>query len=138
VGTPYKLNAVDTALESAARFQPLNLSSENHLPGGFDKTCFQLALVPLRNDVPLLAGGSGDGGDEEVGKVTVTARAWQRAALLVQREKEIAGGFDAGGGLGVGGDGAWMLSAMATDMVGGLYKARIQLTQSLKPPGSNS
>ena len=82
------------------------------------------------NDVPLLAvvpaegegGGGGGGGGEEVGKVTVTARAWQRAALLAQREKEIAGGFDAGGGLGVGGDGAWMLSAMATDMAreGGL------------------
>ena len=89
------------------------------------------------NDVPLLAVvpaggeggggggggvGGGGGGGEEVGKVTVTVRAWQRAALLAQREKEIAGGFDAGGGLGVGGDGAWMLSAMATDMAreGGL------------------
>jgi hypothetical protein len=34
-----------------------------------------------------------------------------------QREKEVAAGFDGGGGLGVGGEGAWMLSAMATDMI---------------------
>ena len=43
--------------------------------------------------------------------------AWPRESLLRAREKEVAAGFDGGGGLGVGGEGAWMLSAMATDMI---------------------
>ena len=65
------------------------------------------------NDVPLYARGG-----DEAGRVNITARAWPRDAVVASREKEIAGGFAAGGGgLGVGGDGAWMLSAMATDMM---------------------
>ena len=63
------------------------------------------------NDVPLVSRG------EEVGRVTVTARVWPRDELLQSRKKEVQGGFDPGGGLGVGGEGAWMLSAMATDMI---------------------
>jgi hypothetical protein len=65
------------------------------------------------NDVPLVIRG------EEVGRVTVTARVWPRDELIQSRKKEVQGGFDPGGGLGVGGngEGAWMLSAMATDMI---------------------
>ena len=48
--------------------------------------------------------------------MTVTARVWPRDELLQSRKKEVQGGFDPGG-LGVGGEGAWMLSAMATDMI---------------------
>ena len=72
------------------------------------------------NHVPLVSaggGGSGAGRGEEVGKVSLTARAWPRDALMRTREKEIAAGFDGGGGLSAGGEGAWMLSAMATDMI---------------------
>ena len=73
------------------------------------------------NHVPLICGGgtAAGGADrgEEVGKVSLTARAWPRESLLRAREKEVAAGFDGGGGLGVGGEGAWMLSAMATDMI---------------------
>ena len=70
------------------------------------------------NDVPLLGRSGEDGaGGEEVGKVTVMARAWAREALVAQREKEAEGGFEAGGGISMDGDGAWMLSAMATDMM---------------------
>ena len=70
--------------------------------------------------MPLICGGTAAGGadrGEEVGKVSLTARAWPRESLLRAREKEVAAGFDGGGGLGVGGEGAWMLSAMATDMI---------------------
>ena len=65
------------------------------------------------NDVPLVIRG------EEVGRVTVTARVWPRDELIQSRKKEVQGGFDPGGGLGLGGngEGAWMLSAMATDMI---------------------
>ena len=73
------------------------------------------------NHVPLICGGGtaagGPNRGEEVGKVSLTARAWPRESLLRAREKEVAAGFDGGGGLGVGGEGAWMLSAMATDMI---------------------
>ena len=72
------------------------------------------------NHVPLIsAGGSASGASrgDEVGKVSVVTRAWPREQLIKAREKEIAAGFDGGGGLGVGGEGAWMLSAMATDMI---------------------
>ena len=72
------------------------------------------------NHVPLIsAGGSASGASrgDEVGKVSVVARAWPREPLIKAREKQIAAGFDGGGGVGVGGEGAWMLSAMATDMI---------------------
>ena len=51
------------------------------------------------NDVPLVIRG------EEVGRVTVTARVWPRDELIQSRKKEVQGGFDPGGGLGVGGNG---------------------------------
>ena len=66
------------------------------------------------NDVslPAVGGGGGGGGEgedggggQEAGKVTVTARAWQ-CRLLAQREKEMAGGFDAGG------DSAWEVTGV--------------------------
>jgi hypothetical protein len=37
--------------------------------------------------------------------------------LLAQREKETEGGFAPGGGVGGGGEGSWVISAMATDMI---------------------
>ena len=71
------------------------------------------------NHVPLIsAGGSASGASrgDEVGKVSVVARAWPREPLIKAREKQIAAGFDGGGGVGVGGEGAWMLSHGA-DMI---------------------
>lgn len=70
------------------------------------------------SDVPLLAGPGAEAGEgAEVGKVTLAARAWPRAALLAQREKESAVGFDAGGGGVAAGDGGWVLAAIAADMM---------------------
>ena len=73
------------------------------------------------NHVPLIcAGGIAAGGanrGEEVGKISLMARAWRRDALLRAREEEVAAGVDGGGGIGLGGKGAWMLSTMTTDMI---------------------